>query len=117
MGTFDYIIMGAFVCAGVIMALTHKVPTDTEPLITNYDTGIDIARELYREACEFAKVTFDLRHSIEKGYDLQEDYRLYDYHEALFLDKCGQFRLWCENRGIASKEYENALEGMGDNDE
>lgn len=113
----DYIILSALLLIAIALALNYKIPTDTKPAITNYDTGIDIARELYREACEFAKVTFDLRHSIEKGYDLQEDYRLYDYHERLFLDKCGQFRLWCENRGIASQEYEDAREEMSGNEQ
>ena len=109
MTTIDYIILAGIIVA-VVVVLKHKTPINTKPVITNYDTGIDIARELYREACEFAKVTFDLRHSIEKGYELQEDYRLYDYHEQLFLDKCGQFRLWCENRGIVSREYYDAKE-------
>lgn len=110
MGASDWVILASLLVTLAVVVLKHKIPVDTKPVITNYDTGIDIARDLYREACEFAKVTFDLRHSIEKGYELQEDYALYDYHERLFLDKCGQFYLWCQNRGIQPIEYPDAKE-------
>lgn len=112
MGITDWLILASLAASLAVVVLKHKIPVETKPVITNYDTGIDIARDLYREACEFAKVTFDLRHGIEKGYDLQEDYRLYDYHELLFLDKCGQFYLWCQNRGITPVDYSDAKENV-----
>ena len=110
MDTTEIVITVAVVIAILIFALLHTRidEPDNKPAITNYDTGIDLARELYREACAFAKVTFDVRHSIEKGYDLEEDRALYNYHEELFLTNAGRFMTWAENRGIQRVQYDTA---------